>query len=253
MKKILAILLSLLICFSLTSCSGTDDVKKEKNNAKSSAFDISKSAYESVNTAYEMINIFSQDIYEAWYMGTRSSMEDEISGFVDAYYSFDDRYNDTEALENIAKELHISRKDLENAVAKLMGNDSYDAGNEDEAGDWYTLSHVYYSTFFSACVEVVSTAYEVNGTADEIKKLLEDARGQMKLLSDKHSDYEHYPNLKKYFTNTTAFFGFCLDPEGSFEQVVETFNTYRNNARGYYYDLNYVFEDELFVNKEEEE
>ena len=74
----------------------------------------------------------------------------------------------------------------------------------------------------------------------------------MKKLSDDYSDYEYYPNLKEYFTNTTAFFGFCLEPEGSFEQVVETFNNYRNDARDYYYDLNYVFEDSIFPEKKDD-
>ena len=67
----------------------------------------------------------------------------------------------------------------------------------------------------------------------------------MKQLSSDYSDYEHYPVLKEYFTNTLAYFDFCQHPEGSFEQVVETFNSYRNNAREYFFDLNYVFCDSI--------
>ena len=67
----------------------------------------------------------------------------------------------------------------------------------------------------------------------------------MKELSSDYSDYEHYPALESYFTNTLAFFDFCQNPEGSFEQVVETFNNYRNNAREYFFDLNYIFEDSI--------
>ena len=113
--------------------------------------------------------------------------------------------------------------------------------------------HIYFSSFFSACVTVVSTAYEINGTADEIRSLLEDASEQIQKLSKKHGDSEHYPNLKEYFTNTIAFFEFCMNPEGSFEQVVETFNAYRNTGRECYYKLHYVFGDSLFPNEEEEE
>ena len=67
----------------------------------------------------------------------------------------------------------------------------------------------------------------------------------MKGLSDNYSDYEHYPALKGYFTTTMAFYDFCRNPEGSFEQVVETFNNYRNNARESFFDLNYVFNDSI--------
>ena len=42
-----------------------------------------------------------------------------------------------------------------------------------------------------------------------------------------------------------AFYDFCCHPEGSFEQVVETFNAYRNTARECFFDLNYVFDDSI--------
>ena len=242
MKKMIAFLLVFALCASFAACS-----KQAK------AFDISKEAYENINAAYELVNKFSEDIYEAWNMGinNKASIDGKDEG--STAYSYDDSYNDLEALETFANELHIPQADLEAAVAKLLGKDHYDPGSYDQRGDWYTLSSMYYASFFSACVDLVSTAYEVNGTAAEITELLEEAMDQMKTLSNKYADYEHYPNLKEYFTNTTAFFGFCLEPEGSFDQVVDTFNEYRNNARNYFYDLNYVFEDSIFPKKEEEE
>ena len=59
------------------------------------------------------------------------------------------------------------------------------------------------------------------------------------MLSEKYSDYEHYPALKGYYTTTNAFFDFCQSPSGSFEQVKTTINEYRNDARNYDKDLNY--------------
>lgn len=240
MKKAVALLVVIVIAVSLAACG--------KN---SKAFEVSKEAYEDINAAYELVNKFSEDIYEAWNMGINNKSDIDGKDEGASSYSYDDGYNDEEALANLANKLHISQKDLEAAVAEMMEKDAYDPGSYDEKGDWYKLSNEYYVSFFSACVELVSTAYEVNGTADEITGFLEKARDQMKTLSDKYTDYEHYPNLKEYFTNTTAFFGFCLEPEGSFNQVVETFNSYRNNARNYYYDLNYVFEDSIFPDKKE--
>lgn len=237
MKKVLAALLALSLCFGLVACN---------NNGK--AFRDSKAAYEKINEAYEMVNRFSEDVYEAWNMGINDKEKIDGKDEGASSYSYDDGYNDEEALKNLANELYISLDDLKAAVAHLLGKaeNEYDPGTDDKMGDWYRLSSMFYGSFFSACVDLVSTAYQLNGQADQIRSLLESAKTDMKQLGDKHSDYEHYPSLKKYFTNTTAFFGFCLDPEGSFNQVVDTFNNYRNNARNYFYDLNYVFEDTLF-------
>lgn len=245
MKKIFALLLILATTLSLFSCGSSTTADDSET-----AFEVSKTAYENINEAYEEINKFSQDIYTAWNMGTTSSDKADIDGTYTSsgYYTSYTYYDDEDALTAFADELHISKENLESAVAALLGKSSYDPGSEDDPGDWYMLSHYNYSSFFSACVDVVTKAYEKNGTSGEIKELLEEARGQMKQLSDNYSDYEYYPNLKEYFTNTTAFFGFCIDPEGSFNQVVDTFNDYRNNARNYYYDLNYVFEDSIFDN-----
>ena len=65
----------------------------------------------------------------------------------------------------------------------------------------------------------------------------------MKDMSLQYSDYEHYPNLKGYYTTTNAFFEFCQNPTGSFEQVKDTINKYRNDARSYRNELAYIFED----------
>ena len=46
-------------------------------------------------------------------------------------------------------------------------------------------------------------------------------------------------------STTLAFFDFCCNPEGSFEQVKDTFNNYRNTAREYFFDLNYMFGDSI--------
>ena len=83
------------------------------------------------------------------------------------------------------------------------------------------------------------------GLEEQTMGLANAAKELMKQLGDQYSDYEHYPSLKKYFTNTLAFFDFCCNPEGSFEQIVSTFNNYRNNAREYFFDLNYVFGDSI--------
>ena len=89
---------------------------------------------------------------------------------------------------------------------------------------------------------IVANAYKANGKASEAETALEKAKEQMKTLSEKYSDYEHYPNLKGYYTTTSSFFNFCQNPTGSFEQVKTTINDYKNEARDYMSDLDYIFE-----------
>lgn len=48
---------------------------------------------------------------------------------------------------------------------------------------------------------------------------------------------------RRYYTSTSSFFEFCQNPTGSFEQVVNTINDYKNEARDYKNDLDYIFED----------
>lgn len=214
MKKLIAILLVLVMVLSMAAC-GTGFNKKK-------AFDASKEAFSKTTEAYLRVNEYSQDIYEAWFQGVNNKSD----------------FNNDYELGDFADELHIEQKYIEAAIAKLLGKEKF------EYGDWTTLQYLY-SNFFSACIFVVSEAYVCSGDVDEISALLIEAKTMMKELSDEYSDYEHYPALKSYFTNTLAFFDFCRNPEGSFEQVKETFNTYRNNARVYFFELNYVFEDSI--------
>ena len=65
----------------------------------------------------------------------------------------------------------------------------------------------------------------------------------MKKLSEKYSDYEHYPNLKGYYTTTKSFFDFCQNPTGSFAQYKNMLNDYRNEACDYISVLDYIFEN----------
>ena len=105
------------------------------------------------------------------------------------------------------------------------------------------LFYYFEDDLFSFCVMCVTGAYIVNGKVKEVEDALNSAKAQMKKLSQDYSDYEHYPNLKGYYTTTSSFFEFCNNPTGSFEQVKDTINDYKNDARDYISDLDYIFED----------
>ena len=187
------------------------------------SFNDSKAAFDYVTSAYTATNEFSKDIYEAWRLGVNSRKD----------------YDNNSEFDEFADEMHIEQEYIEQAVANLLFKETF------EYGDWEKLPYMFNGSYFSAWVSAISEAYKCSGKADEIRDELTAAKDLMKQLGDEYSDYEHYPSLKKFFTNTIAFFDFCCNPEGSFEQVVSTFNEYRNNAREYFFDINYVFGDSI--------
>lgn len=220
MRRRLAILGALIMVFSLCGCSG----------GKKAAFSASKEAYDNINSAYVIVDEYGSNLYEAWRLGIYK--EDDLS------------------LDFLAKELNMDKEDLKAGVAYLFYEEEWASLTQEEKEEKISNGESLFDfalelvdSKFSFCVEVVSDTYKANGKVEKVQELLSTAKGQMKMLSEKYSDYEHYPALKGYYTTTNAFFDFCMSPSGSFEQVKTTINDYRNDCRNYEKDLNYIFED----------
>lgn len=209
------------MCLSLCAC-GSD--KK--------AFEASKEAHDNIDIAYEITERFASDIYEAWRLGIYE--EDEIL---------------EDGAKHLAAELSLSEYEIKvgvaYSVAGILGT-GWDTMTEDEKNNLINNTDSIFSVMeddlFSFCVMAVTGAYTANGKVEEAQNALDSAKAQMKKLSEDYSDYEHYPNLKGYFTTTSSFFEFCQDPTGSFEQIKDTINKYKNEARDYISDLDYIFE-----------
>ena len=179
MKKLIALILTVTMLLSLAACGGSGNVSKE-------AFESSKEAFRLTTDAYLAINEFSQDLYEAWRLGVNSRKD------------FDDESN----LADFADEMHIDEIYIKQAIATLCFKENY------EYGDWEMLPYLYNGSYFSAWVSVISEAYVCSGDVDTINENLNAAKTLMKELSNDYSDYEHYPVLKEYFTNTLDCFMF---------------------------------------------
>lgn len=228
MKKILSLMLTAVIILSLAAC-GSGKTKQ--------AFEASQIAYDNINSAYEITENFGSDIYEAWRLAItdKDEIRDEGWGY-------------------LGKELSLSKEDFLDGVAytqiEMAGGDWEKATDEKKEeyrkiaeSSLNTLFEYMEDEFFSWCVMIVSNAYTVNGKVDEIQTYLNNAKTQMKDLSENYSDYEHYPSLKGYYTTTNSFFEFCQNPTGSFEQLKTTMEDYRTTARDYKADLDYIFEE----------
>ena len=224
MKKLILLILCTISVLPLCACGKT-----------SNEFEVSKVAYDEINKAYEITEKFGSDIYDSWLIGIYD--KDEIL---------------EDGVSYLASNLYLSEDEIKDGVAYIIC--------EFDGKDWNTISDedkqkmrddsvangvfsVFEDDLFSFCVLVTSKAYIANGKAEEVENYLAEAKSQMKELSEKYSDYEHYPNLKGFFTTTSSFFDFCKNPTGSFEQVKDTINNYKNEVRDYKNDLDYIFED----------
>lgn len=247
MKKAVSLLLALTMVFTLCGCG----------NSNKKAFEKSKNAYNKINSAYSGAEIFGSAIYEAWYQAINNSKEIEkridtregdnamkylaseigiksehlIAGGRMALYSAmglspDNVPEDMSEAVNSIIEAYDKNPDLGFEIARLIGKQM---NKPIEKYDYLVSATVF--------------AFKDAGITDEIQGLLDESKAEMKELSEKYSDYEHYPNLKGFYTTTNSFFDFCTHPSGSFEQLVETINSYKNEARDYKADLDYIFED----------
>ena len=156
-----------------------------------------------------------------------------------------------EGLGYLSAELNLTEEELVEGMAYMWAVDvsglDWDELSEEDKESYRGMESLVFimfeDDFFSMCVWMIDAAYEVNGMIETAETALNDAKSQMKTLSEEFSDYEHYPNLKGYYTTTSSFFDFCVNPTGSFEQVKTTINDYRNEARDYISDLDYIFEE----------
>lgn len=265
MKRILLVVLVAVVAFLFVACGseGTTELETNKNDIEDTICDktmcsiegcenvaiddttfeedmcanhlkhqkaliTSKSLYENIHIAYEIIKQFSDDICEAWRL-----VIDESDSVI---------YNPINTLES---GLSLNANQIMSGVEMLLANDD---------GKIPDLSYAEIKSLFKEnkdslnafCIVVVINAYHLNGQIDVAQKALDDAKIQLIELDEKYSDFEHYQNLKDYYTQTSAFFDYLYDPFesfGTFKQTRDTIYDYQNNIRNYISKLDYIFEE----------
>lgn len=250
MKSILKIVFISILSISLTACGKkvctidgceeegvADETYEEiycaKHLKNKKAFDASKAAYDNVNSAYKITEDMGEDIYEAW----RCAI-------------YDKKDVEKEGLSFLCKNMNLSEDEIAIGAVELLNKYDWDTMSESDKEnlikdikDTFPYLFKQMDSQFSLCVGLVTSAYNARGDIENAQSYLDTAKTQMKDLSDKYSDYEHYPALKGYYTTTSSFFDFCQNPQGSFEQLKSTIENYRNDARDYNSDLDYIFVD----------
>lgn len=262
MKRVVSLALALLMCFMLTGCDSSqykqatslyEEGRFEEAAAKfmelgrykyseemaqkcknAYAFEVSKRTYDHINIAYNITERLASDIYEAWRLAIFE--EEEIFKGGATY---------------LATGLYLSADEIKTgavyyAFTSILDED-WDEMPEDDKRSFINIADDFLRAFeddlLSFCVFSVIGAYTVDGKIEEAQVALSAAKAQMKEMSQQYSDYEHYPNLKGYYTTTSSFFELCNNPTGTFNQIKDAINSYRREARGYISNLNYIFED----------
>lgn len=274
MKKIIALLLAMTMCLSLCGCGKSKAATEcenlinaigevsieskdaieaagkayaaltsdEKDSISASAtilsdarsayiFELSKGAYHNIKSAYDILTGFAVDYYEVSRAGIFESdrVREEGVKFLATF------------LRNISEE--DLRKGLIQDATKRR-----DAGGKGMTDELVNNPDIYLSRskneyLWSICPFSVIAAYEINGKKDEAEALLNEAKVQMKELSEKYSDYEHYPNLKGLFSTINSYLDTCFYQVHSFEQFGELYKEYEKEASDYIADLDFIFAD----------
>ena len=282
MKKIIALIIVLYVGLSLCACGKSEAATKcenlileigevgvdsgevidaaetafaalssdEKNSISESAavlndaraaytFEISKAAYQNINSAYDIVHQFGTDLYSAWYLVSYQNQS----------------LMNTNTVKVIATEVqYLDEEEIQQGLAFVLANNKYKE-------DWYALSEEDKNRYIELACEyegddffnqtnclfittwAVIRAYEVNGNTEEAQKYLEIAQTYMRELSEKYTDYEHYPNLKGFLAMAGSYLDVCCDSELSFAQFKDVKNQYEKEARDYINDLDFIFGD----------
>lgn len=200
-------------------------------------FEVSKAAYRNINSAYEIIHKFGSDLYESWYLAVYQNK----------------KLANSNTVKFLASKVHyLSEEEIQMGLAFVLANNKYDE-------DWYSLSEEEKDSYIELagkyegddffdqtnCLFITTwsiiRAFELNGKIAEAQGYLDSAQIYMRELSEKHSDYEHYPNLKGFFTMAGSYFDACSGGGLSFTQFKDVKNQYEKEARDYTNDLDFIF------------
>lgn len=280
MKRIIAMLLAVVMCLTLCAC-GKSKAATECENLINAIGDVSidsKDAIEAAEKAYAALTSDEKDSISASAVilhDARTAYIFELSKF--AYQNVNSSYEHTQALgsdlqnalyvaiyrnsavknnnilENLSAEcLYLSEDEIKTglayALAKYKYSENWDDLSSEEKETYFEIAEKYTfddesigeNTLYITCWTIIH-AHELNGNFDVAKNGLDTAKVQMQELSEKYSDYEHFPNLKGFYTTASSY----LDAIGSFSMSFNAYKElrqqYEKEARDYINDLDFIF------------
>lgn len=136
-----------------------------------------------------------------------------------------DRSSDTRFMDFMAKS-EEERAELREAFRKELGF------------DWLYSKMTPLGDF---CVIVIQNYHYLNGDVAYIQEKMELVKAEIKELGKEYEDLECTELLKQLYTSVSAYFDFCLCPNGNYLQAIDTIKDYHNTVKQYISELEFAF------------
>lgn len=256
MKKIVAFLLAVALCLSVSGC-GKSKAAKEAEAAIDAIGEVTIDSGDAIANAEKLYNILTD--------GEKADVDNRLV-LVEAKEAFAQLQGEIiyENAKNAYEKL--------NEVAALCI-----AGMDDIYGAWYfgiykasDASYFLYSKFaaetphltadeleaaadamgytesmvknsWEKCVLVAEGAIAIRGDYDTIEAAMLEAENILQELTSTYDDYTYYPKLKDYYAAVSSYVNFFVSPTGSFKQLADTVKEFENNIRTYQSDVGFLF------------
>lgn len=242
MKKIISFLLAFVMCLSLAIYGGghaaADTTKTKKNEAaeqkEKAAFEAASSIYTNINIAYEITQKYGNDLSEACLLSFTD--EDELV---------------KNGVKFLAKNLNASEEELLEGLVYAVAVDAlgedWEKVSETEKETYRELADTAFEfmgdDLSGLCILVVKGTYKVNGDIKKAEKALDTAKAQLKQLKQDYPDYEYYSGLLDYYTATNRFFDYCVEPTGSYLDLMSAASEYQDEIEKHISALEFAFEE----------
>lgn len=221
-KKILCVLFSIVISFNLCACGSVskeseNDDKKDKKAVFENTSSVDKTAaskeqmkiaYTELTSASVKLQIIADSIQGAWHYGI---------------------YEDDKTLMNFCDSTGLSETEVTD-VFKGTDLESYNLYNKVYASEVFKD--------FNSCVSVASLVMTKNGTYDEAKQSIENAKTALQSVTD---DLDYYKDMKNYYSSCLAYYEWLESPTGNFDQATDTINDYNNELKEYKNDMEFDY------------
>ncbi len=223
--------------------SGSTNSASVENTRKKEAFKSASIAYSNILSAFESTDNYAKDIQDAWHTAIWTS--DELT---------------TYGVSFLAQETSMSVNEIELAILDIleeMFEDEFDLITYTYMLD--VESELFFQVFAETdniswfCVEIVEKVYEAKGETAKVEIALTTAQDEIKKLSEIDSDYEHYENLKGFYSEVKAYYDSCVDIHCSCEQFTQYVADYNKDAQVYKSSLDYFFEDKTETTTKKDE
>lgn len=224
MKRKVSLILILAMCICLCACGSTPEEAGEI-------------AYENIEEAAALVDQFASDVYEGWEIGL--------------YY---DNERDYWSIEDLAvnSSLSLDMDELTNGAAYYLAGilEDYDCDDlsEEEQEHYINIADLVFNNmermdldYAYGIADIVVDAYIMNGMLEEIEDNLNEAKNQLKVLSNDYPDYEPLDQLKAYYKTVNTFLDFIYEHSESGQVMRSTISDYKDNIRDCEAELEYVF------------